>query len=262
VYLGLWLLPEPVSKGVAALLTAGLVAWLGWDTFWNLVEGWRVLNEEVKVATTFDQLQTAGEKYGEVMGKEAARAFLMLAMAALGSSAELAASRMATLPGAGQASLVAAGQGGFRLSAIGEVRSVAVAADGTITLLLPATAVAMSAQAGGAPIRAPRHHIATNKNTESDVRGGPWTPRFQRVFNRGRMSLDDEANLVEVEAHQGPHPEAYHRQVFQRLDDATTGCRSVPQCRELLVRELRALAREIAQQGTELNRLVTQQTGP
>jgi hypothetical protein len=111
VYLGLWLLPEPVSKGVAAVLTLGLVAWLGWDTVWSLIEGWRVLNDEVRVATTFDQLQAAGEKYGEVMGAQAARAFLMLAMAVLGSSAELAASRMATLPGAHQASLVAAGQG-------------------------------------------------------------------------------------------------------------------------------------------------------
>jgi len=41
VYLGLWLLPEPVSKGVAATLTMCLFAYLGVDTVWNLLTGWR-----------------------------------------------------------------------------------------------------------------------------------------------------------------------------------------------------------------------------
>lgn len=27
-----------------------------------------------------------------------------------------------------------------------------------------------------------RHHLATNKNDDFDVRGGPWTPRFARIF--------------------------------------------------------------------------------
>ncbi|QSQ11743.1 SitA5 family polymorphic toxin [Myxococcus landrumensis] len=39
VYLTLWLLPEPVSKGAAAVLTASLIAWLGYDTVWGLIRG-------------------------------------------------------------------------------------------------------------------------------------------------------------------------------------------------------------------------------
>jgi hypothetical protein len=42
LYMGLWLLPEPVTKGVAAVLTVALVAWLGIDTVWGLMDGPRV----------------------------------------------------------------------------------------------------------------------------------------------------------------------------------------------------------------------------
>ncbi|RKI29096.1 hypothetical protein D7X55_42750, partial [Corallococcus sp. AB049A] len=85
VYFSLWLVPEPLlSKGVAATLTVALIAYLGWDTVWSLIQGWRVLAAEVRDADTFDGIRSAGEKYGEVMGKQAARAFVMLAMAALG----------------------------------------------------------------------------------------------------------------------------------------------------------------------------------
>jgi len=83
VYLGLWLLPEPVSKGVAAVLTVGLIAYLGWDTVWSLIQGFRMLAAQVEVATTFEALHDAGERYGAVMGKNAARVFIMLATAAL-----------------------------------------------------------------------------------------------------------------------------------------------------------------------------------
>ncbi|XXF79200.1 hypothetical protein P2318_05450 [Myxococcaceae bacterium GXIMD 01537] len=99
VYFGLWLLPEPISKGVAAILTVGLVAYLGWDTVWSLIQGFRVLAAQARVAITFNELRDAGERYGAVMGKNAARVFVMLATAALGSTAQTMATRMSTLPG-------------------------------------------------------------------------------------------------------------------------------------------------------------------
>ncbi|WP_235216623.1 AHH domain-containing protein [Archangium violaceum] len=34
------------------------------------------------------------------------------------------------------------------------------------------------------------------------------------------MSLDDPANIVYLRDHKGPHPEAYHSEVFQRLNEA------------------------------------------
>ncbi|SEL15787.1 A nuclease family of the HNH/ENDO VII superfamily with conserved AHH [Stigmatella aurantiaca] len=264
VYFALWLAPDPVlSKGIAATLTVALIGYLGWDTVWSLVKGWRVLAREVEAATTFDEIQDAGEKYGKVMGRNAARAFVMLAMAALGSTAQTLATRVPTLPGSAQASLVGVGQGGFRLAAAGQVTSVAVAPGGVITIALSPEAVAETARGTRAVASEPvasaahEHHIATNKWWDSTSSGGPWSPRFQKLFDRAGMSLDDTANKVRVQGHKGPHPQKYHEQIYERLEDAMGGCRSIQQCREALVGELEALAREITQPGSRLNALVT-----
>ncbi len=58
--------------------------------------------------------------------------------------------------------------------------------------------------------KGPIHHIATNKNSVSSVRGGPWTPRFERIFKRAGITLQNAVNKVRVWGHKGPHPEAYH----------------------------------------------------
>jgi hypothetical protein len=263
IYLGLWLVPDPVlSKGIAATLTVALIAYLGWDTVWSLVKGWRMLAKQVESATTFDELQDAGEKYGKVMGKSAARAFVMLAMAALGSTAQTLATRVPTLPGSAQASLVGAGQGGFRLAAAGQVTSVAVAPGGVITIALDPEAVAETARGTSAVASEPvssaahEHHIATNKWWDSTNLGGPWSPRFQKLFDRAGMSLNDAANKVRVPGHKGPHPVEYHRDVFKRLNEAMEDCSSMKQCRESLTSALRELAEEISTPGSKLNRLV------
>ncbi|NPC84413.1 AHH domain-containing protein, partial [Pyxidicoccus fallax] len=212
-----------------------------------------------KVATTFEELQRAGERYGEVMGRNAARAFVMLTLAALGGTAEAMAARITTLPGSGQAAVVAAAQGGVRLGAAAQVEAVAVSTAGEVTLVLAPGAVAMAAQepSSAAAVAGPEHHIATNKNTESDVRGGPWTPRFQEIFDRAGMSLDDAANRVHVPGHKGPHPREYHEEVYTRLNEATKSASSMQQCRVALTRALQRLARDISTPGSRLNLLVT-----
>jgi hypothetical protein len=263
VYFGLWLLPEPMSKGVAAILTAGLIAYLGWDTVWSLIQGFRTLAAQVKVATSFDELREAGERYGAVMGKNAARVFVMLAMAALGSTAQTMAAKFPTLPGSAQASLVGAEHGGFRLAAVGEVEAVAVSSGGVVTIALGPGAVAVEARGTsaaateGVDAQGYEHHIATNKWWDAINMGGPWSPRFKKLFNRAGMSLDDAANKVRIKGHKGPHPEEYHREVFKRLNEAMEGCSSLQQCRESLTHALRDLAVEISTPGTKLNKLVT-----
>ncbi|MCY1018721.1 AHH domain-containing protein [Pyxidicoccus sp. MSG2] len=261
VYFGLWLVPEPLlSKGIAATLTVALIAYLGWDTVWSLVQGWRVLAAEVKTANTFDEVRDAGERYGKVMGKNAARAFVMLAMAALGSTANTLATKIPTLPGSAQAALVGAQQGGFRLAASGQVGAVAVSSGGVVTIALAPEAVAATAlgpTSSGVDTEGHEHHIATNKWWESTNLGGPWSPRFQEIFDRAGMSLDDPANKVRIPGHKGPHPQEYHEEVYKRLDDATTGCRSIQRCAEALTQELKDLAREISMPSSKLNKLVT-----
>ncbi|WP_163994551.1 AHH domain-containing protein [Pyxidicoccus caerfyrddinensis] len=257
MYLLLWSLPEPVSKGVAATLTALAIAYLGVDTVWRLIDGWLTLVREVDGATTFEQLSEAGEAYGEVLGENAARIFVMLATAAIGNTAGLAA-RSAGLPGSAQAALAVESQAGFQYVAVGSVQSVAMTAEGfTIALAPNALAMAERGSSSGGPRRSRRHHLATDKNEISTARGGPWTPEFRRLFRKAGMELRDPENIVDVPGHKGPHPQRYHEEVFERLNDATATCRTVVACREMLTAELKQLAKEVATKGTKLNKLVT-----
>ena len=143
------------------------------------------------------------------------------------------------------------------------VRAVNTVTADAVTIALAPNAVATTAQsmlgAVSRPVDAegPEHHIATDKWMDATHGGGPWTPRFQEIFDRAGMSLNDPANKVRVKGHVGPHPQEYHEEIYRRLDEATTGCRTVQRCRQALEAELRALAEEIFSPGTWLNRLVT-----
>ncbi|MCK8503628.1 AHH domain-containing protein [Myxococcus fulvus] len=254
MYLLLWSLPEPISKGVAATLTALAIAYLGVDTVWRLLDGWLTLVREVEQATRFEQLDAAGQAYGEVLGENAARVFVMLATVAIGNTAGLAASST-RLPASAPAALAVETQAGFQYAAVSGVRSVALTAEG-FTIALAPNAVAMASQ--GMHGRSERHHIATNKNDVSTVRGGPWSPRFRELFQRAGMKLKDPENIVEVVGHKGPHPERYHRFVMDRLEDALGSCRRVVDCRQALTNELRILGKEAQTPGTLLHKLLTQ----
>ncbi|MDC0714508.1 hypothetical protein POL68_39030 [Stigmatella sp. ncwal1] len=147
LYAILLTLPEPVSKGVAALLTLGAIGYLGWDTVWLLIDGWLVLMNEVDQATTFDGISVSGEKFGATMGEKAARAFVMLGTVALGNTASGMAATLPKLPGAGQAAVVAQTQLKIRFTApaLAQVESVAITAGG-VTIALAPSAVAMAAR--------------------------------------------------------------------------------------------------------------------
>ncbi len=144
-----------VSKGLAAVMTATLISYVGVDTFWGLVVGFKRLMEEADRATTFSELRAAGERYGKLLGRNSARAFVMLATAALGNTTAGLASRVPKLPGSMQAAVQAETQVGFRLAAVGEVEMVAVSAE-SVTLALAPSAVAMTASSmNGAAATAP-----------------------------------------------------------------------------------------------------------
>lgn len=248
-------IPEPVTKFLAAWATVALILWIGAETLYNLVQGWVQLMEEVKVATTFEQIREAGEKFGKLFSREAAQAVAMIAMAVLTHTTQGFAAEMDTLPGSAQVSVQAAEQEGILLSEVGAVEEVAVTADG-FRVALPAGAVAMAAGSGRGS-RTQDHHIGTIENEKSTLRGGPWTPRFRRIFAKAGMRLKDPENIVPIEGHKGPHPQRYHQIVYRRLDEVTEECRSIKECREALTDALRKLAKEIATPGTELNQLVT-----
>jgi hypothetical protein len=181
MYMLLWVLPEPASKGLAATLTAALIAYLGVDTVWGLMGGWVRLVDEVNRATTFEQLHAASERYGKVMGRHGARAFVLLATAAIGNTAGLAA-KGPGLPGYSQAAVLAETQGGFRLAAVGQVRSVAVSADGSFTIALAPGAVAMTAQGSDK---------GTNHTTTRQQGGTTYRFNTGHAFNRAHKTGTD-----------------------------------------------------------------------
>jgi hypothetical protein len=252
---------NPVAPALVAVLGVGLILYVGYSTLYRLVAGWFDLMTAVKSATTFEQIRDAGERFGKLLGRESARAFAMLLLAAIGQTAQGFAATVPTLPGSAQVAMQADAQAGIWLPALGAVEEIAITAEG-VSVTLPANAVSMGARGsggeGGPCIET--HHIATVCNDKSPHRGGPWTPRFREIFARAGMSMEDPANKLPLPGHYGPHPERYHEIVLKELANATATCRSVVECRVKLAEALQALAEEIANPGSELNQLVTQKT--
>jgi hypothetical protein len=88
------------------------------------------------------------------------------------------------------------------------------------------------------------HPIATNKNF---IREPQWSRRFQELFARGGMSLEDPPNIVELpaEVHKGPHSQAYHQWVYRRLREAIAGLEDPVRIQERLKAVLRTIAEEL-----------------
>ncbi|RKG65386.1 hypothetical protein D7V80_23450 [Corallococcus sp. CA054B] len=255
--------PEPITKLVAVVLTASLIAYLGTGPVWNLGQAFLRLMDESRDARDEAALKDAGHRFGRVLGDNGARVLVIVAMTALGGRNAMAA-QAPRMPGFPQAALRAEVEGGFQLSRVlaGEVRSISVSSAGVLNVTLAPTAVAAVAMGpGGGGIQGDPegdvHHICTDKNEVSEQSGGPWTPLFEPFFEQAGMSLNDAANLVRINGHRGPHPAEYHQEVFNRLTLAMAKCRGVAQCRTALVDVLTAIAEELTTAGTLMRKLIT-----
>jgi len=254
--------PEPVTKFIAIALTASLIAYLGTGPVWNLGRGFLRLWDESKDAKNFSELEDAGHRFGKTLGDNGVRVLVVVALASLGGKNAMAAQRP-KLPGAAQAALRAQAEGGFQLSAAfgGQVQAISISSVGVLNVALAPTAVAAVAMGPGSGIQGdpegPVHHICTDKNEVSETSGGPWTPLFEGFFKDAGMTLNDNANLIRINGHKGPHPREYHEEVFNRISEATRGCRNTAECRVALVDVLAEIARELTTPGTRLRKLIT-----
>ena len=88
----------------------------------------------------------------------------------------------------------------------------------------------------------------------SDAIGGPWTPRFKELFDKAGYDLDDSINKIALPRHTGPHPEAYHSEVLERLLSATEG-KSGIEYRTAFEREMGKLQKDVANLNHNLNKL-------
>ena len=172
VYLAMWVLPEPVSKVLAAALTVGLIAWLGVSTVWNLMDGWVALVKEVDGAYSVAQVRSAGKKYGRVLGENTSRVLVMLVTAALGGTVAKFAKKLPQLPGFSRAAARAEAQG-VSLQKAAQVEEVAVASEGTFSVLQRAAAAEGAAAPAGAPsvLTLIRHRLG---NLQVFVNGQRW----------------------------------------------------------------------------------------
>ncbi|KAB8027422.1 FG-GAP-like repeat-containing protein [Fluviispira multicolorata] len=99
------------------------------------------------------------------------------------------------------------------------------------------------------------HHICTDKNYVSKSNGGPWTPKFEELFEDVKMSMQDDLNKVSVPGHKSRHSEEYHTTVYERLIKAVDG-KTGDESKQSFRSELTNLKKEIATRGSELNNMV------
>ncbi len=260
-YIALLFLPEPSSKVVA--LGFGLLLWgyLGWELV-ELGRAYLRLREDAARAHTWEELREAGARFGQAMGPRSLRILLMVGTVTLGSTAALMA-RVSKLPGYAVVVSRARAQGIHLEAALPVAAQAQVnVMQGSFTVVLPANALAMAARGRGTGSadengRVTQHHIATVENSKATWNGGPWTPRFKELFGKGGLSMEDMTNKVPLQGHKGPHPEAYHREVFSRLEGATQHCGTDTQrCRQALLDELTKMAGELRKENSNLRKLL------
>ncbi|WNG42636.1 hypothetical protein F0U61_54190 [Archangium violaceum] len=184
IYLGLWLLPELTTKGAAAVLTVALVAWLGIDTVWGLMDGWAELVMRARVATTFDELREAGAGFAKVLGTDAARALILAVTALSGRTLGEVATALRSLPSYRLARVQLEGQGGFGwvLERVEQVQGVAASAEGSLAIsVAPEGALAgammshnsgAGSSAGGSSAKEVYRHRGGNRQVERN--GERW----------------------------------------------------------------------------------------
>ncbi|MCY1041511.1 hypothetical protein OV208_09310 [Corallococcus sp. bb12-1] len=195
-YMILLAVPEPFTKGIAAVMTLTLIAYVGVDTFKSLIVGFNRLVEAADRATTFNELREAGERYGKVMGRNAARAFVMLATAAIGNTSAGLATKVPLLPGATRAAVQAEAQTGTRLAAVSGVGSVAMSTE-TLTIALAPGVVAMTAHGHGGDSAPKQAIVIPTGRTKHIFRDAPGhlqdTPTHRRWLQE--LAEDESARL-------------------------------------------------------------------
>ncbi|WP_309887876.1 AHH domain-containing protein [Archangium sp.] len=259
VYFAAWLAPEPLfTKAFVVALTLRLSLLVGAMELTHLAQACLRLYQEAEAARTVQELEAAAEHFGKAMGGTALRTLMLVASLGLSRS-------LPEVPEGGLRALLNAPRyampgGGPSLEG---ATAVTMAADGTLLVTGVAAGTAASAVGSACTDGSEKkeghhwHHLATNKNDTSSVSGGPWTPRFEELFEAAGMSLEASENLVYLKGHKGPHPEAYHQAVYKRLNEALGDCAPVSQCQRKLVEALRKLADQACTPGSRLHQLLT-----
>ncbi|KFA90809.1 hypothetical protein Q664_26205 [Archangium violaceum Cb vi76] len=258
LYFSAWLAPEPIfTKAFVAMLTLRLSLAVGVLELTRVALACVQLYREAHAASTPQQLEAVAERFGKALGGTGLRVLMLVASLGM-------ARGLPQVPEGGLGALLRAPRyalpEGLSLEGASAVQMVA---DGTV-LVTGVAAGTVAATVGSACSDGSEakdgyywHHLATNKNSISDLRGGPWTPRFKLLFEMAGMDLDARENRIFLKGHKGPHPAGYHEVVYDTLRRAMRNCATVAQCRSALVTALQQLADEVCTPGSHLHQLVT-----
>ncbi|OJT21541.1 hypothetical protein BO221_27405 [Archangium sp. Cb G35] len=264
-----WAAPEPLfSKAFAAAVTVTLLMTYTIAEVINVGRACLQLYREAEAARNLLELEEAARNFARAMSGVGLRVLVTMAGAKLAKALpDVPKGGLGGLLSTPRYSLGGSARGSLSFSP-GSSAHVSVA-NGTVVLMgvtantaAAAAGVAFNPRTAGACAESKQddnqaHHIATNKNDTSEVAGGPWTPRFKKLFEQAGMSLDDPANIIYLQGHKGPHPEDYHVEVFKRLQDALRDCGTRPECRRNFMNALDELAGDICTPGSRLNKLAT-----
>ncbi len=144
---------------MAAALSVVLLAWLGVDAMWGLMDGWANMAHRAHEATTFEELRDAGEAFGRVIGTDAARALILAVASLSGRTLGEVAAHLRSLPRFNQVQSQWAAQGleGSVAVAMEEAAAVEVAVEqgrALVVLTSPQVPVAINvlARSGSAGV--------------------------------------------------------------------------------------------------------------
>ncbi|WP_073562345.1 AHH domain-containing protein [Archangium sp. Cb G35] len=264
LYMAAWLAPEPFfSKLFAARLTLLLMTSFTVAELRNVAVTVMRLYKDAEQARTVRELEKVAERFGRALGGTGLRLLVMVASYGVGKA----------LPGVPPGGLrgrqwAPAGAAALDDLLMTEATTVQVVANGSVIIAgatLGNTAAAARAESicdDGSNKNGEWHHLATIGNRKSSARGGPWTPRFEGLFEQVGMNLSDPANLIHIQGHEGPHSEEYHQEIFRRLRAILIECTSLDECRRAFTNELKKIAGELCTPGTDLNKMLLKKTSP
>jgi len=264
LYMAAWLAPEPLfSKAFAARLTLVLMMSFTVAELRNVAVTVMRLYKEAEQARTVAELEKTAERFGKALGGTGLRLLVMVASYGVGKA-------LPGVPPGGPRGKQWAPAGAAAMDDLlmTEATTVQVVADGSVVIAgatLGNAAAATRAESicdDGSSKNGEWHHLATVGNRKSSARGGPWTPRFEALFTQVGMSLNDSANLVHIQGHEGPHSEQYHREIFRRLRTVLIECTSLDECKRAFTNELTKIADELCTPGTELNKMLLKKARP
>ncbi len=213
--------PEPVFTKTAAIVSALMLAWLGVETFLEVVDASRELKRATDKATTPEELEQAGQRFANRVGPQVARVFVLAVTIVVSQGmvegAALLASRLSMLPSFSEAAALGASQLGIRLGNVGQVSAVAVV-DGNLAITLAPTAVAMAAHgsgndstpAAGLPSGGPGEWVQVGeymperaRDYQAQVTGAPKGTAYRVTWNGEEVDFDGFQEGVLQEA-KGP----------------------------------------------------------